>query len=180
MQEEKGFDFSVISINGRFAYGIMCAERYALAKYPEKDWKRVFGLMWEGTNQYIENWYYWFNHINPEILYDYESYEFAKEVPGLSKEDYDYILKFFGNVDENMCVLIRIPAEILFKYWCEVIPGVGKETIEMVEVAIKILEDNNIELPDPQQIAFSTFDQRHGWGYFFDGRGRRLSIILND
>ena len=37
--------FNKISMIGRFAYAVMCAERYALAKYPEKDWRPLFSWM---------------------------------------------------------------------------------------------------------------------------------------
>lgn len=39
-------DFKTISIRGRIAYGIMCAESYALSKFPDRDWKPLFQVLW--------------------------------------------------------------------------------------------------------------------------------------
>lgn len=38
--------FEAISLRGRMAYVIMCAERYALAKKPNVEWRPVFKDLW--------------------------------------------------------------------------------------------------------------------------------------
>ena len=39
-------EFENISIRGRIAYGIMCAENIALASFPERNWHPVFERLW--------------------------------------------------------------------------------------------------------------------------------------
>ena len=51
------YDFENISVTGRIAYGIMCAEEYLVYKYPDKDWVVVFKAFWEITN--LELWDEW-------------------------------------------------------------------------------------------------------------------------
>ena len=71
---------------------------------------------------------------------------------------------------------MTIPAKISMVYSYTVIPGIGRESIKLVEEAIKILKENGIELPDPDTVSFSRFSEKDGWGEPFDGK--RLSIIL--
>ncbi len=169
-------DFTGISMIGRFAYAAMCAERYALAKYPNKDWRRLFGWMWQATSEYFDDWYYRFGDILPEFLYEFDYYK-PDAFSYLSKEDYDYYSVFLKDIDQNMARLITIPAEISMVYAYSKVPGVGQESIDLVEEAIGILEENKIELPDINKIKFCDFSKRYGYGESFDGT--RLSIILN-
>lgn len=41
------YDFTNVSLRGRICYGIMCAERYALNKFPNRDWDFVFSEFWK-------------------------------------------------------------------------------------------------------------------------------------
>ena len=170
------YDFTNVSMIGRFAYAVMCAEKYALAKYPEKDWKPLFTWMWKGTSEYFDEWWYRFMEILPEYLYEFDNYKDA-DFDYLGEEDYNYYTEFLKDIDKNMEELLVIPGEIAMVYSYTSIPGKGKESIDLVKKSIKILEDNNIELPDPKEIEFSSFDEKNGWGEKFDGT--KLSIILN-
>ena len=169
------YDFTNVSMIGRFAYAVMCAERYALAKYPEKDWKPLFKWMWKGTSDYFDEWYYRFMEILPEYLYEFDNYKDAA-FDYLSEENYNYYAEFLKDIDKNMEELLVTAADLTMVYSYTEIPGKGKESINLLNKAIKILEDNNIELPDPEALSFTPFSEKHGWGENFDGT--RLSIIL--
>ena len=169
------FDFAPISMIGRFAYTVMCAEKYAVVKYPGKDWKPFFSWMWKGTEDCFDEWYYRFMEIMPEYLYEFDSYKEAA-YDYLSEEDYNFYSGLLRDIDKDMEQLLVIPAEISMVYCYTSIPGEGKESIDLVKKAIRILEKNNIESPDPKQVEFSSFDQKNGWGEPFDGT--ELSIIL--
>lgn len=168
--------FNKISMIGRFAYAVMCAERYALAKYPEKDWRPLFSWMWQGTSDYFDEWYYRFMEILPEYLYEFNSYKDA-DFEYLSEDDYNYYSEFLKDIDENMETLLVIPTKISMVYSYTSIPGKGKECSDLVKQAIKILEDNDIDLPEIKDVAFSSFEEKNGWGEPFDGT--KLSSILN-
>lgn len=176
MLSKTNFNFSDISMNGRIAYAIMCAERYALSKYPEKNWKPLFTWMWKCTSDYFDEWYYRFMEILPEYLYEFDNYKDA-QFDYLSEKDYNYYSAFLRDIDKNMEKLIVIPTKIAMVYSYMPIPKEGKESIKLVYAAIKILEDNNINLPDPTTVAFSKFSEKNGWGNPFDGKV--LSIIIN-
>lgn len=176
MLSKMKFDFSDISLNGRIAYAIMCAERYALAKYPEKDWTPLFTWMWKCTSDYFDEWYYRFMEILPEYLYEFDNYKDA-QFEYLSEKDYNYYAAFLKDIDKNMEKLIVIPTEIAMVYSYMPIPEEGKESIKLVYAAIKILKDNKIKLPDPSAVEFSKFSEKNGWGNPFEGKA--LSIIIN-
>lgn len=171
----KKYDFSTISMIGRAAYSVMCAEKYAMTKYPEKDWKPLFTWMWKCTSDYFDEWYYRFMEILPEYLYEFDNYKDA-DFDYLSEDDYNYYSAFLKGIDKNMEELLIIPTEIAMVYSYMPIPGVGKESIDLVKKAMKILKDNNIELPDPEKLAFSSFALKDGWGEPFDGSS--LSIVI--
>lgn len=148
----KKLDFNNISMIGRFAYAVMCAEKYALAKYPEKDWRPLFSWMWQGTSDYFDEWYYRFMEILPEYLYEFNSYKDA-DFEYLSEEDYNYYSEFLKDIDENMETLLVIPTKISMVYSYTSIPGIGKECTDLVKRAIKILEDNKIDLRVCEEIS---------------------------
>lgn len=63
-------DFKMISIRGRIAYGIMCAESYALSKHPERDWRPLFRVLW-GISQDDVYWDEWASDVIdrlPEVV----------------------------------------------------------------------------------------------------------------
>ena len=170
------YDFSGISMIGRFAYSVMCAERYALAKFPEKDWKPLFAWMWKGTSDYFDEWYYRFMEILPEYLYEFDNYADAK-FDYLSEEDYNYYTEFLKDIDKGMEELLVTSADITMVYCYTEIPGNGQESIDLLNKSLKILEDNNIETPNLKSIEFKSFSEKNGWGEAFDGT--KLSIVLN-
>lgn len=55
-------DFKTISIRGRIAYGIMCAESYALSKYPDRDWRPLFQALW-GISRDDVYWAEWASDV---------------------------------------------------------------------------------------------------------------------
>lgn len=157
----KKYDFAHISMKGRAAYTVMCAERYALAKYPNKDWKPLFAWMWQVTSDYFDEWYYRFMEILPENIYEFDSFK-ADAFDYLTEDQYYYYSKFLRDIDENMAELIKIPTDISMVYCYTSIPGKGKESIDLVNKAIKILEDNGIDLPDLKSVEFSQFSLKDG------------------
>ena len=163
----KQFDFSRISMAGRFAYSVMCAERYASSKYPQKDWRPLFSWMWKGTIEYFDEWYYRFSEILPKYLYEFDNYK-DSGFEYISEEDYNFYSELLKDIDRNMEMLLSIPAKISMVYCYTAIPGIGKESIDLVKKAIKILKENKIELPDPEKVAFSQFSEKNGWGNGFD------------
>lgn len=169
--------FSAISMNGRAAYAVMCAERYALAKYPDKDWNPLFTWMWKCTSDHFDEWYYRFMEILPEYLYEFDNYK-DSQFDYLSEEDYKYYTEFFHDIDKNMEELLVIPTKIAMVYAYEPIPGEGKESIKLVEKAVHILKSNAVEVPNPKQVAFSSFSEKNGWGESFEGT--KLSVLLNN
>lgn len=171
----KNYDFTNISMIGRFAYTVMCAERYAIAKYPKKDWKPLFAWLWKGTNDYFDEWYYRFMEILPEYLYEFDNYK-DSDFDYLNEQDYNYYTKLLKDIDKNMEELLVIPGKIAMVYSYTSIPGKGKESINLVKESIEILENNDIEIPEITEVEFSSFDEKNGWGNTFDGT--KLSIIL--
>ncbi len=177
MMNIEKFDFTKISMNGRLAFTIMCAERYAIANYPLKDWKRLFAWLWKATSSFYDEWYYRFMEVLPEYLYEFKNYE-DSNFDYLTREEYTFYHELLKDVDDNMKTLIKISADISMIYCYMPIPSFGEESIKLVNKSIKILKNKKIELPDPTQISFSSFEEKNGWGEQFDGK--KLSIICKN
>ena len=173
--DNKKYDFTNISMIGRFAYAVMCAEKYAVTKYPKKDWRPLFARMWKGTSENFDEWYYRFVEILPEYIYEFGNYKDAN-FDFLSEEDYIYYVEFLKDIDKNMEELLVIPGNIAMLYAYTSIPGKGNESINLLKKSIRILEDNGIEPPDVKKFEFSSFNEKNGWGNNFDGT--KLSIVL--
>ena len=153
----------------------MCAERYALGKYPEKNWKPLFTWMWKVTSDPFDEWYYRFMEILPEYLYEFDNYKDA-DFEYLSEADYNYYSVFLKDIDKDMEALMKAVTDLSMVYCYTNIPEKGEESIRIVEKAIKILKKHHIELPDIDAVSFSKFSEKNGWGNEFDGK--ILSKIL--
>lgn len=167
-----------ISIRGRIVYAIMCAEKYISTKYPSNAWKLVFKPFWEICES--ETWDEWSDKVLeyiPEILLEFDNYE-SSDFEYLPKSEYEQIKKLYKNTDKNVNTILYNIRRIELAYSYSSISGIGKESLDIIEEIVKILEKEKIKLPDPQQVAFSKFTEKNGWGEPFDGKN--LSVILED
>ncbi len=169
-------DFENISMNGRMAYLILCVEKYLITKYPHTDWTVLSKWMWKATSEYWDEWGYRFIEIIPEYLFEFDSYE-ASNFEAISKEDYDYFTKLFKDNTEILNELLQKLYDMQEVYCYTSIPGKGNDAIQIVLDMCNVLEKENVSLPDPSIVSFSTFKDKDGWGEDFDGE--KLSLILN-
>ena len=170
-------DFKNISMVGRLAYQLMCAERYFTYKYPNEDFTELFKLLWPVTNgMYFDTFSGYIVEIEPSCMLEFDSYE-EQEWMYLTKEQYDIfkpLIQKFDQEDEDFMETLKDQAEV---YAYTVVPKDTSESIDIVFDTIKFLKKHKIPLPDIKLVEFSTIDQRRGWGDHFDGT--KLSIILN-
>ena len=168
--------FKSISITGRLAYIILCAEQYCKTKFTEKDFTPLFSKAWEVTNSMFDEWDYRFMEIIPEYLFEFDSYE-ESDFEYLSFDEYVIFADLLRDTDDALNRILLALHETVELYAYSDIPRYGKESVEIVAKVITELENAGITFPDPQCIAFSKFDENDGWGEPFDGK--HLSIILN-
>lgn len=169
--------FSNISIRGRVAYAIMCFERYVLAAYPERNWKRVDDFMWKicDDSDFIDNTEYRYVEIVPECLLQFPDYE-SSDFDYLTEEEYNYYISIIPNDDDLNTIMMSV-YDIAMDYAYTSIPKSAPYTLEELEKTISVLEKAGIDLPDVSSVQKYTFSESDGWGNMFDGR--YLSIILN-
>lgn len=169
--------FKQVSLVGRIAYGIMCAEYYAKATYPDKDWTPLFKNMWAITNaQYWDEWANKYIEVIPEYLFEFPTYE-ASDFEYLSKPEYDVFTKLQRNTSPLWNNILKKIYEMEEIYAYSTIPGIGLESISILSEIIKILDEAGIQLPPIEKVAFSHFEEREGWGEHFDGS--QLSTIIS-
>lgn len=70
--------FKTISIRGRFAFGVMCIEKYLFENKIENPWvEKILILLWEFTNsESLDIWDEKISDINPQNILevDYEMF----------------------------------------------------------------------------------------------------------
>jgi len=169
-----------VSMNGRMAYAIMCIEKYLVNKYPNKDWTKLSQLMWEATSSYWDTWDNKYIEIIPEYLFEFSNYE-DSDFESLTKEDYDYYVSLFegisdGSEDDELNVVLSTLHSLQEVYCYSDIPNEGKESLDIIESLCRVLENESVELPNPDLVKFSSFEEKDGWGEQFDGA--KLSIIV--
>ena len=169
-------DFNDISMNGRMAYLILCVESYAVAMYPVKDWSKLSQWMWAATSEYWDEWDEKFMEIIPEYLFEKNSYE-ESDFECISEDEYDYFSSLLSSLSDDFNTLLLKLHELNQVYCYESIPGNGIDASKLVVEACAILEKNQIPVPDPENVAFSRFSEKDGWGNDFDGT--KLSLVLN-
>lgn len=166
-----------ISIRGRVAYLIMCAESYIVAKYPNRDWSPVVESMWKicDKSDYIDNSAYRYLEIIPECLYDRESFSVSK-FDYLSETEYNTFISLIPKDDEDLNCLMHSIYDVAIEYAYCGIPKGAPDTIPYIEDVEQILHDSGLALPDVSLLS-GYVDPEDWWGDPFDGR--YLSIILN-
>lgn len=168
-------DFKTISIRGRIAYGIMCAERYALAHCPQRDWRPVFEVLW-----YISKDVYWDDwssrvidilpeYVSHDIPYDPDDFE------SLDERAYETLCDLYDGMSPVWSAIMSNIVGMEQEYAYTTIPGCGLESISMLEEIVSLLEAEGIEAPDPGLVEPMRFEG-DGRGGPFDARS--LSLIL--
>ncbi|WP_026522283.1 hypothetical protein [Butyrivibrio sp. VCB2001] len=172
-----------ISMNGRMAYGIMCVEQFLLSLYPDRDWTILSEQMWPVTNMFWDEWNERFMEIIPKYLFEFENYKEA-EFEYLSENDYAEFVKLYSGISDgekedvsdpvNFLLLALYRIEEVYAYAS--IPGKGEECLDILDEMMSVLNDASVQLPDVNKVAFSSFDEKNGWGESFEGRD--LSFVL--
>lgn len=175
--------FKTISMNGRMAYSILCVEQYLLSRYPQKDWSPLSEKMWAVTSMSWDEWAETFMEVIPQYLFEFGCYE-ESDFEFLNKSEYDLFRALYDGVSDgkyedatdsvNRLLLGLYQMEEVYSY--SSIPGYGQESIELIKATQDILMVDDVSLPDVDEVSFSSFEEREGWGNPFDGV--KLSRIL--
>ena len=169
-----------LSLRGRVAYAIMCFERYAVQKYPDKDMSEVAELMWKiiDDSDYIDNSAYHYLEIIPEYLFEAEDF-ISSQFDYLTEQEYNHFKALLPKPedDTDLDTIMHKIYEIAMEYAYTVVELDRPETAEYLQEVSNILKKNSIELPNIADIPKYEWDDTHGWGQCFNGR--HLSIILN-
>lgn len=166
-------DFKTISIRGRIAYGIMCAERYVLTMHPERDWKSLFQVLW-GISQDDVYWDEWASDVIdrlPEMVLSDDPRDWEETDPDVLErcralyrgmpEAFDRILSGIVDIEEADAYTV--------------VEGHGTAALESLQDVIDVMRAEGIELPDPTPVEPMRFEG-DGRGGTFDAR--LLSRIL--
>lgn len=171
----KPSDFDNISMNGRMAYGILCAEAYLTCKYPEDNWSTLSRLMWGATSSYWDIWDSRFIEVIPEYLFEKDSFA-ESEFEYLTEQDYNTFVALFKDKPLIVNTLLMKLHELEEVYSYSSIPGTGKEASSIIVELCEILEQDSVPLPELSTVSFSHFSEKDGWGEQFNGE--KLSLIL--
>lgn len=163
------YNFENISIVGRIAYGIMCAEEYLIHKYPDKDWMIVFRDFWEITGLELwDDWMYSVIEIIPECVFEFDDYA-SSDFEYLSEEKYNALKKVYENTNEDVNYVLKMVYDLANSHAYSSIKGNGEESLYRLEKIIDFIESNNIQAPDIKQVQSHLFSERNGWGNPFNG-----------
>ena len=184
MIKELTSEFDEISMSGRMAYVIMCVEAFLEEMYPEKDWTIVAEAMWKATEMNRGDWPEIYAGYIPSVFFSYEEYG-SDLVDSYPRETYDILRDLFDGItsgieddsEDLLNYMLDKPHEMAMVYEGTGI-GDGKESIEIIRAAEKVLTDHDIPLPDYHKVVFSAYGERRGWGDSFNGRF--LSVILRE
>lgn len=170
------YDFRNVSVTGRIAYGIMCAEEYLLNKYPNKDWEIVFNDFWKITN--LELWDDWLDElieIIPEYLFEFKDYK-SSCFEYLTELKYNKLKKLYDNINDDVNIILNMVYELARSHVYSAVYENGSESLYNLDKIINFLENKAITLPDIKAVQMHLFSEKGGWGNTFDGTS--LSKIL--
>ena len=170
------YDFENISVVGRIAYGIMCAEEYLIHKYPDKNWTIIFEDFWKITN--LELWDNWMDEIIeiiPEYLFEFNDYQ-SSGFEFLTEAKYNELKKIFDNTNDDVNIILKMVYELANSHAYSSINKNGQESLLQLKKIIIFLEKEGINLPEMKEVQTHLFSERNGWGNSFDGTS--LSKII--
>ncbi len=167
-------DFSEISVKGKTAYAILCFEEYIKVKYPDTDMTPVLELMWKIPWQPLDNYTYKYVEILPECLFEFDSYN--NEFEEISEKEFNMFREILNNTDKDLNELMKRIYDIVSAYEGTIITDNGQEASHYLEEAVKVLEKNNIPLPDIKKVSSYSSNECDGWGKSIYPQG--ISSIL--
>ena len=169
--------FENISIRGRIAYTIMCAENYVLEKYPNRNWKPLFCELWKiaSSDIYWDQWAERIIEIIPEYLYEFPDYE-TSDFEYLTKQEYELFSKLQAKMPKDWNTILQTIYDMEEINAYTNVHGVGIDTLILLEKIVDIMKKENVKFPDPKAVSFSAFSQREGRGDPFDAK--KLSLII--
>lgn len=170
-------DFNGISIRGRVAFGVMCFERYVMARHPGRDFAPVCRLMWDivSDKDYIDASAEHYMEIVPEYLYEFEAYEDAG-FEFLGKEEFESMRKLVPSDDPGLGRIMHSIYDIAMEHAYGAVEAPAKASIDCVFEIVEVLENNGVALPDIGAVKDFSFEKSGGWGKPIDYRG--LSLVL--
>lgn len=167
-----------VSVLGRACYTIMCAEEYLMAIAPEKDWAPLFEIMWSiADDELWDGWLGKMVEIIPENMLEFDSYA-ESDFEYLSEEEYVVLKSLYAGMPEGLNTLIDCVFESVNVYAYGSIPGFGQDSLDVIDEAASVLAVARISLPNTEAVAFSSFEQKSGWGDNFDIKEKGLSKII--
>lgn len=165
-----------VSWTGRYAYALMCGEKYLTSKYPHKEWGTLFSLLWEATSlETLDEWSEKVIDILPECFFEFDCFE-KSDFNHLTKADYEKFHVLYQGLGSDFTQLIEYIYKIFEDCAYASIEGTGQKSLSTIACILKMLEDESIPAPDPQSVAFSKFSEKNGWGEPFNGT--KLSMVL--
>lgn len=168
--------FENVSLRGRMAYVIMCAERYALAKKPDAEWRSVFEDFWGIVGNVV--WDDWSDRVTdllPEYIYGLDVYD-PDEFSWLDEEGFVQLKELYADMGDTWALILGNLVDMEEIYAYTSIPGVGFESISLVEEVIDRMHEEGIAVPDVERVSFTSFADNGGRGNPFDAKP--LSLIL--
>ncbi len=171
--------FKSISLLGRISYGIMCAEKFALAKNTNQDWTPLFERLWSVTdkNTYWDIWADQLVELLPECLFDSDTYS-GEDFEYLTESEFFEMRALYKNMPQEWNTLLKSIHDIEDIYVYTSIPEDGVKSLEFLQKIISILESNAIALPDWNKVKFSSFSECDGRGNSFNFKEKQLSEIV--
>ena len=156
-------DFRDVSLRGRIAYGIMCAESYALSHYPQRNWRPVFEVLW-----YLSKDVYWDDWSSRviDILPEYVSHDIPynpDDFETLNEHTYETLCNLYDGMPQAWATILSNIVGMEQEYAYTVIPGCGLESVAMLKEIVSLLEAESIEPPDAKPVESMRFEG--------DGRG---------
>ena len=164
-------DFEDVSVRGRIAYGIMCAENYLIAKYPKKNWIMVFEIFWKVTLverlEFVDDWVDEVCDILPECLFEFPNYEMS-DFEILTKDKYNDFKMLYSGVGEDVNTILKFVFDLANSHAYSRVIGKGKESLSVLQKIIDFMYEYNVSLPDVKEVKKFSIAENDGFGYPFD------------
>ncbi len=160
-------DFKTISIRGRIAYGIMCAESYALTKFPDRDWRPLFQVLWDISRDDVY-WDEWASDVIdrlPEMVLSDDPRDWEET----DSEVLDQCRALYQGMPEAFNAILSGIVDIEEADAYTVVEGYGAAALASLRDVIDVMQAEGVELPDPAPVAAMRFEG--------DGRGAAFDAM---
>lgn len=158
-------NFEMISIRGRFSYGLLCINNYMKHFSLYSTVGEMIKLKYAEftTRKDLDEWYEECKEYTPEY---FKHKEKPRNFYWLQKDTIENMRLYYKKVPGDLKNIWQLVFDIGREHLYSIVHG--NSTVIMLEEIIEVLQNEGIGLPEIKRVSFTSISEDDGWGKSFE------------